>query len=369
MPLRIERAPLEQLLELLPQLLSSLSLGRAQIALEQIRSTLQHRPHDEILCLVATDGATHQPLAAVIAIVQPAVAPHPHSDMATLIHADFLSPSRVLPQDPSSQPAVDDAIAPVDQQADHASLIQQLQIDLMQRLEERGVRFVQWALDPQAESSSTRWCSGFGFDQIATLDYLSGEKNAGLQNGDQNPNTLHFRPLLWDPPSEFDSFAQLVESTYDDTLDCPRLGEFRTASETLRGYQAGPAFAPTLWFRITDSVDESSLPIGCLILAKHENSPNPNNPDPEPAAEASGTEPVLEIVYMGIVPEARGRGYGKCLVDGAFAAVADAGGTKLILGVDRANTPARTIYDRMGLRPMLSETIWVRKLNPAKQGL
>ena len=153
MPLRIERAPLEQLLELLPQLLSSLSLGRAQIALEQIRSTLQHRPHDEILCLVATDGATHQPLAAVIAIVQPAVAPHPHSDMATLIHADFLSPSRVLPQDPSSQPAVDDAIAPVDQQADHASLIQQLQIDLMQRLEERGVRFVQWALDPQAESS------------------------------------------------------------------------------------------------------------------------------------------------------------------------------------------------------------------------
>lgn len=53
MSLKIEHASLEQLQETLPRLLSSLSIGRAQIVLEQLRSNLQNRPHDEILFYLA----------------------------------------------------------------------------------------------------------------------------------------------------------------------------------------------------------------------------------------------------------------------------------------------------------------------------
>ena len=383
MPLKIDRAPLEQLQKVLPRLLSNLSIGRAQIALEQIRSTLQHRSHDEVLFLVASDQTTtQQPLAAVIAIVQPAVTPQAGSDMATIVHAGFLIDRLVSPPDQAA-PTVETVthtvpLAALVQPPDHESIIGEFHIQLNRHLEQRGIRFVQWATDltQQDEPWSDRWRSGLGFDEIATLDYLSGEHAANNQDSDQNQppaNPLQFHPVLWNEPSDFDAFAKLVESTYADTLDCPRLGEYRTATETLRAYQAGPAYAPTLWFRITASEDPSDSPIGCLILAQHgDSSPNQDNGDQAKGKgkadqDISDSEPVVEIVYMGIAPGARGQGYGKLLVDRAFAAVTNAGGTKVILGVDRENPPARAIYDRMGLHHMLSETIWARKINSAKR--
>ena len=383
MSLKIERVPLERLQQILPRLLSSLSIGRAQIALEQIRSTLQHRPHDEIIFLMASDLTTsEQPLAAVIAMEQAAVAPHPRSDVATIVHAGFLleTPLSVPPSASHDQnePSLENLSKPADSVAvgplpDEESIIRQLQIHLDRHLEQRGIRFVQWATDTaeQAGPSSSRWYSGLGFDQIAMLDYLSGNtadryKDADPRQNEANP--LNFCPIPWDQSSDLDSFAKLVESTYIDTLDCPGLAEYRTAAETLRGYQTVPAFAPTLWFRVRDSEDPSASPIGCLILAKHGDPPqNQNHGDQSAPDQANPSgEPVFEIVYMGIVPKARGRGYGKHLVDRTFAAVTDAGGTRVILGVDRANTPARAIYDRMGLSCILSETIWVRKIDLVK---
>ena len=125
------------------------------------------------------------------------------------------------------------------------------------------------------------------------------------------------------------------------------MSTYRTARQTLRGYQTSSAFDSNIWFT---AHDEFGAPIGCVILARH-----------EPAAPAdNGSKPIIEIVYMGLVPEARGTGRGKSLVQHAFTAARDAGAERIILAVDQNNYPARTIYDLAGLQPMLSETVWAK---------
>ncbi len=115
------------------------------------------------------------------------------------------------------------------------------------------------------------------------------------------------------PVSEFQRFVDLVEKTYTQTLDCPQISAYRTATQTLGGYQTSNAFDSNLWFTV---FDDSETPIGCVILAQH-----------RPAASSdTAASPIIEIVYMGLVPEARGAGRGKTLVQHAFASCPQRGG-------------------------------------------
>ncbi|MCH1441658.1 MAG: GNAT family N-acetyltransferase [Rubripirellula sp.] len=72
---------------------------------------------------------------------------------------------------------------------------------------------------------------------------------------------------------------------------------------------------------------------------------------------------VIEIVYMGLLPETRGKGFGRQLVDQAVKVIANLGGSQFILGVDQTNQPARDIYDGKGMTRLLSETVWAKRVN------
>jgi mycothiol synthase len=70
--------------------------------------------------------------------------------------------------------------------------------------------------------------------------------------------------------------------------------------------------------------------LGCLLLADH--------PD----------QRIWELVYMGIVPEARGRGLGLALARQAQWRARQAGAERLVLAVDAANEPALRGYAAAG---------------------
>jgi len=416
---------LEQLQDVLPRLLSSLSIGRAQIALEQIRSNLQNRPHEEVLFFVARDSGTGDstqteplptqsqqvcpPLAALIAIHQPSVTSSDSSDVVTIVHAGVLTDHAVDVPEEEVPEEMDHSGVPVpSSKPDENAIIQQMRDHLQQDLKDRGVRFVQWATDAadQVPLHARQWHEGLGFEQIATLDYLAAElssndtskPNASTESG--VPIEIQFHPLSWEHTTDLSAFTRLVEATYAGTLDCPKLAEYRTTSETLRGYQAASSFAPELWFEVRDHRKPGNEPIGCVILAKHGSSPPPEDPSPEdpppedpppedpPSSQSNATGgldseqqgkhttqgqsdpaqtpngPVIEIVYMGLIPAARGNGLGKTLVTHAVKAALTLGGSRLILGVDRSNQPARDIYRQQGMSEVLSETVWVRQINP-----
>jgi ribosomal protein S18 acetylase RimI-like enzyme len=348
-------APLTELQPLLPRLLQHLSLSRAQIAIDQLRSTLAAGGADRILLLIGfRREASDTPIAAAIAIQQPESDP----TVATLLHAGPLDP-------------VDETL--------QRSLIDTLSPFLNRQLVSRGVRFAQWATDPGPNNEPVAsWCRGFGFAPVGTLDYLTGlvppempTQNAEPLQSSAEPlqssagsqaaaRSLRFSVVDLHDHEDYHSFEQLVETTYQQSLDCPALANHRTAADTLRGYRVSPAFEPQGWFRVLqvdDKHDDKSddtghgTEVGCVILGLH----------PPPPDSDSG-QSVTEIVYMGIVPSARGKKFGRQLVDHAFDHARSLAASRLILAVDQDNAPARAIYQACGLSPMLSETVWVKSI-------
>ena len=125
-----------------------------------------------------------------------------------------------------------------------------------------------------------------GFTRAAELLYMSIERE---RIGDQPPE-LPFRLRSFLPGGEA-ALVSLIDRTYQQTLDCPRIDGLRATADVVRGHQAVGEFRPELWQIVL--VDGSEA--GCLLVNVH--------PDVKHA----------ELVYLGLVPEVRGRGFG-CLL-------------------------------------------------------
>ncbi len=158
-----------------------------------------------------------------------------------------------------------------------------------------------------------------GFDHACDLLYLvSQSKNFPTQC----PNDeLEFAPVrAFDDPE----LAAVVAATYEGTLDCPQLNDVRSAAEVLISYRTAGDFDPERWLLVR----HAGQPVGCLLLADH---PSANQ---------------WELVYMGVSPAARGRGWGQSIVRYAQWLARLAGRARLVLAVDAANGPAIAAYER-----------------------
>jgi len=98
-------------------------------------------------------------------------------------------------------------------------------------------------------------------------------------------------PLNYEPyrPANHDRLVRVIEASYEGTLDCPALDGLRTTADVLDGYQATGLFSPERWL----IVGHDGRDVGCLILTDHPHDQN------------------WELIYMGLVSAARGRGWGK----------------------------------------------------------
>lgn len=353
----VEAPRAERLQVLLPRLLSNVSIGRAQIAIDQIRSCLADSNLGTLMMVTCVDAATaahsSSTLAAAIAVISPAGDAFglARPDTATIVHAGLTTAASEVPK------------------ATETAIVQGLAAKMHQEFAARGVTFIQWATDPGSNSSDFsnsgdlsnsgdsnssdtssvhRWCRGFALEPVADLDYLSGPVVASERS------RLTFDAFDWTVgedglPRDWSAFAALIEQTYQDTRDCPVISRFRTAEQTMRGYAVSASLAGQFWWFARDREATSRGDIaGVLILGVHG------------AARATETDPppVVEIVYMGLVPAARGRGLGRSLVHHAMSAARTIGAERLILAVDRNNAPAADHYRAAGLEPMLWEQVW-----------
>jgi len=185
---------------------------------------------------------------------------------------------------------------------------------------------------PRADNAILR---DAGFQPLATLLYLvcpESEFPSGPPSG----------PLQLEPfaASKWDRLARLVEATYEETLDCPFLNGLRNVEDILAGYQATGAFAPERWF----IVRHQDRDIGCLLLADHPQEEN------------------WELVYMGLVPSARGNGWGREVVRHAQWLTRQAGRPRLVLAVDAANHPAVAMYTCAGFRAWGRRRVYLKAL-------
>lgn len=142
------------------------------------------------------------------------------------------------------------------------------------------------------------------------------------------------------------SLAALLESTYRDTLDCPGLAGLRSASDILEGHRRGGRFDPALWSILTIE----GAPVGALLL--------------NPALHVQA----LELVYLGLVPSARGLGLGRLLIERAMAIAGERSVRSVMLAVDEANAPALRLYRAAGFRRISRRAAFVRPLTARAAG-
>lgn len=150
-------------------------------------------------------------------------------------------------------------------------------------------------------------------DRLETSHWLDGE---------------HYLPAMRE------EFAATLLQTHDGTLDCPELNAYRTPAELVAGFDLpGGASA---WHFLARA---GTAPVGLVLLNPVERS--------------------LELAYLGVVPEARGRGYGAGLVRRALHLAAGADFETVSLSVDVRNTPAVRLYTKCGFTEYERRGVWL----------
>jgi mycothiol synthase len=172
-------------------------------------------------------------------------------------------------------------------------------------------------------------------DYLANLAYLVAPESELPQAPPAVPFTL--TPCC---PSRRKRWAAVLRATYEGSLDCPGLEDIRNAEDTLTGYRSIGTFAPHLWL----TAHHEGRTVGCVILADHPKLQN------------------MELLYMGLVPRVRGRGWGKPLARYAQWLAHRAGRRRVVLAVDADNAPALQTYTAVRFQAWQHRQLFVKRL-------
>ena len=204
-------------------------------------------------------------------------------------------------------------------------------------VDEEEVQLAQALLEP-GEQLERQAFIGAGFNELAILSYLERPLSR------TNPSP----PPQWPSDTRVAAYRQdlraalmdVLDASYEQTLDCPGLYGLRKTEDILTGHQATGQFDPALWTLMY--VDDR--PAGAMLL------------------NAFPVHRTVELVYLGLAPFARGRGLGKQLLRHGLAQLKKRRERTLTLAVDDRNTPALALYDSEGLRPIVKRVALIRSL-------
>ena len=193
---------------------------------------------------------------------------------------------------------------------------------------------------PDRESVVIRTLESVGFRYLADLLYLNWEASA--QAGLRQPQTSSERagPLQFEPfaESQRPRLSRLVERTYEGTQDCAAMNGKRSIDDVIDGYRATGDFRPENWLFVRNEQQD----VGVLLLAEHADARH------------------FELVYMGLLPAARGHGWGLFVAQYAQWLAIRAGVERLVLAVDAANLPALAMYRDAGFAAWDRRSVFVR---------
>ncbi len=174
-----------------------------------------------------------------------------------------------------------------------------------------------------------------GYHHLTDLDYLVAAYESFPRLRPQSD--LQFRPFT---PADETRLSQLVERTYVESLDCTELDGMRAMRDVLTGYRETGEYRPEWWL----FAQHVGRDVGCVLLADH--------PDHDQA----------ELMYMGVVPEQRGRGWGGQITRYAQWLVAQAPRQRMVLAVDQNNWPAQGVYAFAGFDHWDRRCVYVRNM-------
>jgi ribosomal protein S18 acetylase RimI-like enzyme len=213
-------------------------------------------------------------------------------------------------------------------------------------LEGQGARMAQ-AITPPAETPLIAPLLRNGFTHMTTLWYLrlALEQDEGMRAAPQSLTELDRNvAFLKYSPELHGLFQETMERTYQGTLDCPELNGVRNLGEIMQGHREQAHSDPGLWWLMT----LHQRAAGVLMLT------------PVPEWDA------LDISYLGVVPECRGRGLGRTLTAQAIGEARKARATQVTLAVDSRNAPAWKTYVALGFEAQEPRDVYLAVWNQAE---
>src|SRR5262249_55163100 len=131
---------------------------------------------------------------------------------------------------------------------------------------------------------------------------------------------------------------RLVGRTYEKTLDCRELDGVRDVEQVINDYQGTGVYRPENWLFVRYGGED----VGVLLLADHPKGRH------------------WELMYMALVPEARGRGWGRQITRYAQWLARGASVERIVAAVDAANMPAVAMYRDTGFVLWDQRAVYVR---------
>ncbi|MCX5649036.1 MAG: GNAT family N-acetyltransferase [Planctomycetota bacterium] len=187
---------------------------------------------------------------------------------------------------------------------------------------EAGARFIQAATEPEGRSALARAIGRAGMERLAVLAYLRRAVTAAEARAPEPKEIVWKRWTPW----RRRQFARTIARTYEGSLDCPAMAGLRTAQDALATHRATGVFRAGAWHLAL----EGGEAVGVVL-----------------ASEVEGRG---DLVYLGVVPEARERGVGRALLGQAIRDTARMGLVTLTVAVDTENGPAWRLYAGAGFK-------------------
>ncbi|ADV61976.1 GCN5-related N-acetyltransferase [Isosphaera pallida ATCC 43644] len=227
-----------------------------------------------------------------------------------------------------------------------AAVAAQLVRAVLKDLKHRGLRAVQALLDPEQ-------------DQVAAADFIRGGLPAVttlelLERSTLIPPIVPQRTprLVWREyqPDLDQVFDRILRRTAIDSLDLPELNGLRGFQDVLAGQVAAGRFLASFW-RLGAPIEEGpnfdpwARPERVVLLCAPSNRYD-----------------AWELTYLGLTPEARGRGLARRALADALELTREHA-SRLTLAVDLRNLPAVRLYRAAGFVPFDRRAVHLLRLN------
>ncbi|MCG8587044.1 MAG: GNAT family N-acetyltransferase [Pirellulales bacterium] len=174
-----------------------------------------------------------------------------------------------------------------------------------------------------------------GFSIRADLVYMACGVVASLSNETRSELQLVPCRARGEEP-----VSSIIAQTYQGTRDCPELNGLRDMQHVLEGYTDAGDSGDEYWYLVC----RSGQTVGVLLLADH------------------ASQDQIELVYLGVLPAERGRGYGETITRHALREARRLGRSRVVLAVDARNRPAIDIYERVGFTTFDRRTALLKSL-------
>ncbi len=201
-----------------------------------------------------------------------------------------------------------------------------------------GIGIVQAILEPSDAAGKTVFAAA-GLSRLATLAYMERKPPGSPPDAEEMELAPEFRVDGYRAETH-GLFREAIERSYEGTLDCPFLAGMRDIEDAIEGHKGVGVFDPALW----SVVLLGDKAVGCLLLAEI------------PARNG------LELVYLGLAPEARGKGIARRLMKRVLAVASRRHFDVATLAVDAGNIPAVRLYKRCGYAKVAERVAMVARL-------